>query len=657
MEKNFIRKLKNINNTDYIINSLIKKSDDQKGGGQVTVKLNKTQEQLLKTLKNLNLLKIKPSILNSSFDELESTIKNLKDRLTIIQHTPYLTKVKPFTQDLTPFDKFLNDIGDEQLNISYSNNYSVIAPLKLNMKPIENLSKLLLEISKSLDFKERTEKINIDKIRQISVELQKIDFNERTEKIDIEKIRKLKTELDQIMFNERTEKVNVDKIKQLKLDMDELLFKERQEKVNVEKIKKLKLDMDELLFKERQEKISIEKIKQLKGEYDDLLFNPRNDKVNIGKISQIDTKMDPITYNERTKRVDIGKIKDIKSNMEEIKDKPIEQFEVNLDKIKRLDTSIFLKEIDLDKDRFQKEISIPKKFIDDNYEIIKLRMESVNQELVQIQKIVDLLEDRIEYYEVEMNLKKISENAQNHVSIEELNVPEIEDVDGFNKKIPIVKTDLSNKEIKMDKFNILQEDLEEYYNEAFIDKIRIQQTGGTVSKYVEISIEYAKLLRRRNLLFKFRETIDKYNVLYIQTYYYQLFVLKNINKFAEKSKQPIYQIINKPTFLNFLTILNQLNTVINNPKEIFNDINSRRGTIHSIFYFRYFIVIKKLTLFFTGIKNLWDEKQYPDTFSINVFSNEIKPDSSQEIKDVAINFLLFNLIYPVLLKYQVFINK
>jgi predicted DNA-binding protein YlxM (UPF0122 family) len=367
--------------------------------------------------------------------------------------------------------------------------------------------------------------------------------------------------------------------------------------------------------------------------------------------------MDLITYNERTKRVDIGKIKEIKSTMEDIKDKPIEQFEVNLDKIKRLDTSIFLKEIDLDKDRFQREISIPKKFIDDNYEIIKLRMESVNQELVQIQKIVDLLEDRIEFYEVEMNLKKISENAQNHVSIEELNVPEIEDVDGFNKKIPIVKTDLSNKEIRIDKFNILQEDLEEYYNEAFIDKIRIQQRGGTVSKYVEISIEYAKLLRKRNLLFKFRETIDKYNILYIQTYYYQLFALKNINKFAEKSKQPIYQIIKKPTFLNFLTILNQLNTVINNPKEIFNDINSRRGTIHSIFYFRYFIVIKKLTLFFTGIKNLWDEKQYPDTFSINVFSNEIKPDSSKEIKDVAINFLLFNLIYPVLLKYQVFINK
>jgi hypothetical protein len=458
------------------------------------------------------------------------------------------------------------------------------------------------------------------------------------------------------MFNERTEKVNVDKIKQLKLDMDELLFKERQEKISIDKIQKLKLDMDELLFKERQERISIDKINKLKAEFDDLLFNPRNEKVNIGKISQIETKIDPITFNERTKKINIGKIKDINTNIGDIKDKPIEQFEVNLDKIKKLDTSIFLKEIDLDKDRFEKEISIPKKYIEDNYELIKQRMETVNQELVQIQKLVDLLENRIKYYEGEMNLQKISENAKNYVSIEEIDLAEVEDVDGFEQKIPIIKTDLSNKEVKIDRYKILQDDLEEYYNESFIDSIKIQ-TGGTVSKYVEISIEYAKLLRKRNLLFKFRETIDKYNVIYIQTYYYQLFVLKNINKFAEKSKQPIYQIIKKTTFLNFLTILSRLNTVMNNPKEIFNDINSRRGTIHSIFYFKYFIIIKKLTLFLTGIKNLWDEKQYPDTFSINVFSNEIKPDSSQEVKDVAINFLLFNLVYPVLLKYQVFINK
>jgi len=73
-------------------------------------------------------------------------------------------------------------------------------------------------------------------------------------------------------------------------------------------------------------------------------------------------------------------------------------------------------------------------------------------------------------------------------------------------------------------------------------------------------------------------------------------------------------------------------------------------------YFKYFIIIKILFVFFNSIKNKWaSNSSIPDNFKISIFHYEITSSSNIGIKEISKYFLLFNLVYPILDRFK--INK
>jgi len=625
MEKKnyFSRKIKNINNNDYIFNGLLyNKEYDQQKGGSLTVDLKKTQKELLKTLKNLS--DYKPSIqpkVKQSFSELEKVLIELKNRINYVEDKSQskIGEDKSFTKDLSNFDKFLNDIDGAKLEFGYSNDYKMNPLQKIDLKKIDKVNELFESLKKDLKFEERDEKINMEKIKSLKQQIDDILFKERDEKINLNRILALKQELSDIQLNERDERIKMDKIAQIEIKLNDIQFKERDDKINLNRFQELKNPLEGInSFTERKDTINLNKLKELKIDYllKDIQTNPQVYE------AQMKSSNDYLQGNYAKILEDIKSIK--------------------------------------------KTIAFAKYFIEKiNKQLIILKQEFIIPDLktyVDKYIIIEILED----------------------------FPEKEEYTGFDEPISIKKANLTNKNINIDNLEIPMDDSDEYFSPDFINSIFLKvgggtinsqkgalqiqkealqiqkgalqiQKGGTIEDLMNISIEYSKLLNERHLLYKLKDLFGEYNILYIQNYFYQLFILKNINKFSNKTTHSIYQGINKKTFNNFLQILEELNKIIGNPDEIFinnknpnpmvkivSDINSRRKTVHAIFYFKYYIVIKILYQFFKFIS----EKPWPEGAMINVFHHEINEASDIGLKDISKYLLLFNLVYPILLKYK-----
>ena len=617
MEKKnyFSRKIKNIYNNDYIFNGLLNNKEyDQQKGGTITVDLKKTQRELLKTLKNLSDYKptIQPKV-KQSFSELEKVLIELKNRINYVEDKSQAKtgEDKSFTKDLSNFDKFLNDIDGAKLEFGYSNDYKMNPLQKIDLKKIDKVNELFESLKKDLKFEEREEKINMEKIKSLKQQIDDILFKERDEKINLNRILALKQELNDIQLKERDERIKMDKIAQIEIKLNDIQLKEREEKINLSTFQQLKNPLEGInSFKEREDIINLNKLKALKLDYllKDIQTNPQVYE------AQMKSSNDYLQGNYTKILEDIKSIK--------------------------------------------KTIAFAKYFI-----------EKINKQLIILKQ--------------EFIIPDLKTYVDKYVIIEKLeNFPEKEEYTGFDEPISIKKANLTNKKINITNFEIPMDDTDDYFSPDFIDSIflkvgggsiykkKIQrealqiqrgalqiQRGGTLEDLMNISVEYSKLLNERHLLYKLKDLFGEYNVSYIQNYFYQLFILKNINRFSNKHKYPIYQAINKKTFNEFLQILEVLNTIIQKPDDIFvsnpivkivSDINSRRKTVHAIFYFKYYIVIKILYQFFKFIS----EKPWPEDAMINVFYHEINEASDIGLKNISKYLLLFNLVYPILLKYK-----
>jgi hypothetical protein len=621
MEKKnyFSRKIKNIYNNDYIFNGLLNNKEyDHQKGGSITVDLKKTQKELLKTLKNLSDYKpnIQPKV-KQSFSELEKVLIELKNRINYVEDKSQVKTAedKSFTKDLSNFDKFLNDIDGAKLDFGYSNDYKMNPLQKIDLKKIDKVNELFESLKKDLKFEERDEKINMEKIKSLKQQIDNILFTERDEKINLNRIIALKQELSDIQLNERDERIKMDKIAQIEIKLNDIQFKERDDKINLNRFQELKNPLEGInSFEERKDTINLNKLKELKLDYllKDIQANPQVYE------AQMKSSNDYLQGNYAKIVEDIKSIK--------------------------------------------KTIAFAKYFI-----------EKINKQLIILKQ--------------EFIIPDLKTNVDKYVIIEKLeDFPEKEEYTGFDEPIPIQKANLTNKNINITNFEVPMDDTDDYFSPAFIDSIFLKvgggssqikkgssqikkrtlqiqrgplqiQKGGTLEDLMNISVEYSRLLNERHLLYKLKDLFGEYNVLYIQNYFYQLFILKNINKFSNNRKDTIYQAINKKTFNEFLQILEVLNKIIENPDDIFitnpmvkivKDINSRRKTVHGIFYFKYYIVIKILYQFFKFIS----EKPWPEDAMINVFHHEINEASDIGLKNISKYLLLFNLVYPILLRYK-----
>jgi len=407
---------------------------------------------------------------------------------------------------------------------------------------------------------------------------------------NIENINLLLKELEQIVnFKEREEKISLNNV--YKLNPDELKklsnFKERLEKLSLDNIDKLKVSNDLNNFKERIEKISINSIEKIKPDTDIYNFKERIESINLENINNL-------TPNSN-------------SSLE-------------------LDASIYENKLKITDDYMVQNFNYKKEFIN-----------RIENELIYIEKIVKDLKVRITYFKNEMNPNKIKAEVTRFIKIEKIDIPEFETVTGLNNNLKFNEIHLIDKEItiKNNKYSMSNEEI--FTNEEFL----IQSGSGEIlNDYFNVAMKYNELLKKRKIIIELKQVIEEYNLIYIQYYYYQLFIIKNINRFKGENK--IYQILNKNSLLTYTNILNKLNDIILKPEDIFSDINSRQRNVHSIFFFRYYHVIKILFVFFNTIKEVWEKNNYNETYKINLYDS----------KELAKYIIIFNFSYKILLKYK-----
>jgi hypothetical protein len=401
-------------------------------------------------------------------------------------------------------------------------------------------------------------------------------------KLDISSIDDIDKKFQKLKpFIEKNEQVNLN-LNNVKPNIENINFNERQEPVDVN-FSNINPDTKNINFNERQEPVNVN-FSNINPDTKGINFNERQELVDVN-FSNINPNTKGINFNERQELVDVNF-----SN-------------INPDK-KNIN---FTEKHDYKNDEIVKEYK----------NIVEKEISQLQNELREVTKIlarIKLTTLNLSIYTSDKYLNEIKKLANNLVSIEESNLTEKSIVTDLNQYLSFKQIDLSNKTINIKN---------KTYN---LDNNLFGGSNNLLN--INESVTYVNLLKDKELLIKdFKESIDKHNVVYIHYYYYQLFILKNINQNSDKPRE-IYQFIKKSNFLFYWNTLYRLNESIKDPEKNPN------------IYFKYYIIIKVLFTLFDTIKNKWNNK--PDTYKINIF----KTDN----KDIAKWFVIFNLFYPILLK-------
>jgi hypothetical protein len=272
-----------------------------------------------------------------------------------------------------------------------------------------------------------------------------------------------------------------------------------------------------------------------------------------------------------------------------------------------------------------------------------------------LKKLNTLIKNNIIYYKSDIISDEKMDEIVTQIKFVEIDMKETEKVDGIDL-IPLKATSLIDKDIFLGGKKRDIEDGDLFYSDEFIDSIlqerrEIKQIGGALmNEYLDKTSEWLILMKDRNIVNEFKNTVNEYNIVYIQSYYYKLFVLKNINKFSRQENE-IYQFMNKDTMQKYIKILNTINTYISNPEaQITGVLATKESTIHYYFYFKHYIIIKNLLSFFNKILQKWTN----NTYKLSIFDYDGTSPINKEIIKI---FLLFNLFFKILDKYNANITK
>jgi hypothetical protein len=275
MEKNIVRKIKR-----YNVNNI------QNGSGNDNivdiVKLQRTQEALLKTLVTLQKTKIPEQ------DRFKQNLLNISKELNRFDDLLKLDVIEkgkedePIFNKLSNFDKFLNGVPNTKIDFDHLKlNVPITPPLKLNIDTLLKLDKIIEALGKVIDFKPREELVTIDTISNLPVDQDKLTFQARDEKVGIDKITKISGEKEKMSFNPRNEKVGIDSISKTQIKEENFEFTPRNEQVKLEQLLKKKIDDVSYNLQDYEKEMNTAK----------LFISDNKDKI-LEIISKVDEELD-----------------------------------------------------------------------------------------------------------------------------------------------------------------------------------------------------------------------------------------------------------------------------------------------------------------------------------------------------------------------------
>lgn len=414
-------------------------------------------------------------------------------------------------------------------------------------------------------------------------------------------------------------------------------------KINVDGLNKMDSVINDLgkaiEFERRKETIDVKNITALPMDQSNIEFKPKNESLDLKDKIKINDH-EPIVFKPNTSIININPINNINPNLDNIK------FEKRNDKIK-LDSieKIDMPTIQVNKKDIDDKMAINKNFFDNNKKTIEDRIDSVNKEMAFIEDFTKGLKIKLEKFRLEFNNIKIKESLtelkfiNKDIFLETIEIDGLdENLEGFIPRIyekdsVLVLNDknyyLESIDFNEDKFitNLVSQDQE----------LPIQLVGGSLKDFIILSKKYELIIIKRKIIIDdFIETINEYNVLFIQYFNYKFFLMKNMQKFYN-NKRTIYQYLSYTSFKKYLKIITHLNKIISNPKKIFQTkIPIIVNNVHTLMYFKHFLIIKILFNLFNEI----DEKFIDKSSIIDIFASS------------NIYFLIFNLYFKILDNYN-----
>ena len=139
------------------------------------------------------------------------------------------------------------------------------------------------------------------------------------------------------------------------------------------------------------------------------------------------------------------------------------------------------------------------------------------------------------------------------------------------------------------------------------------------------------------------ELINKYNVLYIQYLYYQLYIYNNITTLLTRIDYEIYNFLTKDLVTKYYNILKDIHDkyIINNSINVFSSsLNATQIKYGYTFFFKHGIIIKILFYFFESIKNKWDKETWDISYVIDLYQDGLDINIQKYIT-------LFNIYYNI----------
>ena len=559
-----------------------------------------TEKELLKTMINLKKTKL-PSqeIFKSSLDSLSKEIDRVGK--IFLDNKNIITEDKSSLQDnLSNFDKFINDVPNVVLDFSsnFNNKIKVEPLLKINIDSLNKIDSVINDLGKIINFEKRNEQVNINPLTKLSIEQNGIKFNKRNELVNISSLNNIPNETEKIIFSPKKDILKIDAIKNISTENNKIDFTPKKDILKIDAIENISTKNNKIDFTPKKDILKIDAIENISTENNKIDFTPNNEKIKLDIIKNLDSPLLNINFNK--------------------------------------------KEID-------EEMEFNNNFFDNNKELIEDRIENVSKEIDFIDKFTKGLKIKIDKIKLEFNNTKIKEIISNLKIIRNISYKEIIEIDGLDVNLESFIPRIYNKDatIDLNKKKYYLDSLD-FDDDNFIQNLITAEQkipiliGGKLENFISLSKRYEFILNKRKTVIEdFKETINHYNVMFIQYFNYKYFLMKNIQKFYMK-KRPIYQYLSYYSFQKYLKVLIHLNKIIENPEKIFErTIPLIINNTHTNMYFKHFLVIKVLFTLFNEINNTSLFK--PDTY-IDIF-----PD--MENNQLGIYFLIFNLYYKILDKY------
>jgi len=287
-----------------------------------------------------------------------------------------------------------------------------------------------------------------------------------------------------------------------------------------------------------------------------------------------------------------------------------------------------------------------------------LARHSLNKFLrVELQEKIEEIKKLIKSLKIHLDITKIN----NAVQLIKINTKKVSDKESKLKSDPITLNAIDNDNI----FNYQKIKLfdEETILEPKIIPFNLE--GGDIYSYLDNTTKKYLILNNLQLLKKdkelFIETVNEFNLYYIQYKYYELFLIEKLN-YIKKNKHQITVFLTLRKIFSFYKSLNEKYKMIINPKEnIFNkklnknERNKRKNMffqhyfqIYIIYHFFKFLmvkIIKELKITNISIDNI-NIDDYSDKFDdskiIYLLDNENNNEDKKELQKLLV---LINIFY------------